>query len=308
MTSFLQSSSWARFNEALGTAVITDQELAYIRRSFRLGTYFLTSRCSIPRDYLLPTFASKPCFVRFEPEDFSSLKNLEEFASRKRYALKPTLAVQPRQTVLIPLGSDEEILQSMKQKHRYNTRLSLKNNLSYEVCSSYDENMFDRFWLLLSRTAQRQGFRTHARDYYMAMMKTLGEAKIAHIIVVSHEGTDLAAMLLLTHDETATYLHGASDETHRSLMAPYFMHWQAMRLAKEHGCTMYDLWGSDLVRTAETWEPQEGHPSYGTSRFKAGFGGTVVEYPGTFDLILQPFCYNLYKTVRQARGGKRAFH
>jgi lipid II:glycine glycyltransferase (peptidoglycan interpeptide bridge formation enzyme) len=121
--------------------------------------------------------------------------------------------------------------------------------------------------------------------------------------------TDLAGMILILHQGTATYLHGASSPDMREKMAPCLMHWAAIRTAKEAGCTTYDLWGTDLVQDQETneWKPQEGHPSAGTSRFKLGFNGQVVEYPGAFDLILNPFCYTLYTMFRKLRGGKRAF-
>ena len=306
MQSFLQSPSWATFNETLGTHTLLAQNVLYLQRSFQFGTYFLSSRCVIPENYEVPTFKSKPCFIRLEPENALSLVNLQNYAKQHSLQLVPTVAVQPRQSILVSLGSEEEILQRMKQKHRYNTRLSLKHGLHHELFSTYNEAGFQRFWKLLSKTAKRQGFNTHAREYYKIMEQTFSKA---HVLVISHEGTDLAAMLLLTYSDTATYLHGASDDTMRNLMAPYYMHFIAMQHARIAGCTTYDLWGSDLVKVpnSETWEPQDGHASAGTSRFKTGFGGTVVEYPGTFDLILQPFCYTLYKTVRSLRGGKRAF-
>ena len=142
------------------------------------------------------------------------------------------------------------------------------------------------------------------------MFKVLSKDGLAHILIISGEQGDLAASLLITYQGTATYLHGASSEEHKQLMAPYLMHWKAIELGKSKDCSIYDFWGTDLEKNEETgaWEPKQGHPSAGTSRFKIGFGGSVIEYPGPYDLILRPFCYTLYKTARRVRGGKRAFN
>jgi lipid II:glycine glycyltransferase (peptidoglycan interpeptide bridge formation enzyme) len=37
----------------------------------------------------------------------------------------------------------------------------------------------------------------------------------------------------------------------------------------------------------------------GISRFKKGFGGFEVVYPGSFDLIYSPIWYNVYKQGRK---------
>ena len=39
----------------------------------------------------------------------------------------------------------------------------------------------------------------------------------------------------------------------------------------------------------------------GVTRFKIGFGGQIIKYPGTFDLVYDDAWYNIYKMVRQIR-------
>ena len=43
------------------------------------------------------------------------------------------------------------------------------------------------------------------------------------------------------------------------------------------------------------------HPWAGITRFKKGFGGKYVEYPGTFDLPLKKGWYKVYSFVRNMR-------
>jgi lipid II:glycine glycyltransferase (peptidoglycan interpeptide bridge formation enzyme) len=66
-------------------------------------------------------------------------------------------------------------------------------------------------------------------------------------------------------------------------MAPHLLHWEIIRQAKQLGYHFYDFWGIDEKK----WP--------GLTRFKKGFGGKIIEYPGTFDLVFNKFWYQLYR-------------
>ena len=91
-------------------------------------------------------------------------------------------------------------------------------------------------------------------------------------------------------------------------MAPNLIHVEVMRHLRTIGVEIYDLWGSNAVKSTDgTYAPISGHPSAGTTRFKLGFGGIVLDYPPTFDLVLNPFCYSGYEKLHRFRSRKRAF-
>ncbi|MBU6389163.1 peptidoglycan bridge formation glycyltransferase FemA/FemB family protein [Patescibacteria group bacterium] len=308
MSSFLHSSAWERFQQALGVETVRSGGQLYVKRQAPGVRYWLTSRCSLNGQ--LPDFLRGYWFARFEPIDQESLRVLQNWAKTGGYRLAPTISVQPRQSIIVDIKKKyEEVLQSMKQKQRYNIRLAAKNGVHVEIHSQELAAQLPRFWSLLTQTADRQQFRTHNQRYYLSMVKQLEKEKMAHFLFATKDGTDLATMLLLTYGKTATYLHGASGNHHRELMAPHLMHAEAIRFAQSLGCTAYDLWGTDLEYKEEnkSWEPKTGHSSAGTSRFKLGFGGEVINYPGAFDLIFNPFCYTLYQGVRHLHSKKRSF-
>ena len=91
----------------------------------------------------------------------------------------------------------------------------------------------------------------------------------------------------MIHHNTAYYLHGAMDREYKSLMAPYFMHWEIIKKLKVEGCKLYDFWGID----AKKWP--------GVTRFKLGWGGDQKEYPGSFDLVISKFWYFIYGLARK---------
>jgi lipid II:glycine glycyltransferase (peptidoglycan interpeptide bridge formation enzyme) len=72
-------------------------------------------------------------------------------------------------------------------------------------------------------------------------------------------------------------------------MAPYLLHWQIMKEGKSSGYKYYDLNGVD----EQKWP--------GVTRFKLGFGGAIINYPGTFDLVFNKTWYNVYKILRMMR-------
>jgi lipid II:glycine glycyltransferase (peptidoglycan interpeptide bridge formation enzyme) len=72
-------------------------------------------------------------------------------------------------------------------------------------------------------------------------------------------------------------------------MAPFLLQWTLIQEAKRRGFRYYDFNGIDENK----WP--------GVTRFKRGFGGRVVNFPGTFDLVFSDYWYKAYKFVRSIR-------
>jgi lipid II:glycine glycyltransferase (peptidoglycan interpeptide bridge formation enzyme) len=124
------------------------------------------------------------------------------------------------------------------------------------------------------------------------MFKVLGgETKglRVRLYLARHKGDILAGALVAFFGGYATYLHGASSNYKRNLMAPYALHWMIMQQAKQAGFVYYDLYGINK----KLWP--------GVTRFKIGFGGEEVVYPGAYDIVFKPVNYKIYKTLRFAR-------
>ncbi len=69
--------------------------------------------------------------------------------------------------------------------------------------------------------------------------------------------------------------------------AKLFVTREAMRLAANLGCTVYDLWGApDVFNDTDSM--------WGVYRFKEGLGGEVVRTLGAWDYSPLPILYALY--------------
>lgn len=310
MSSFLHSLEWEQFQQTMGFPTFYDGAgNLFSGRNFGFGKYALSSRCVITKNYELPKNNSSR-FLRYEPLTQEDFLNLVDLAAREKKQLVPTVAVQPRQTLILDISAEEEaLLRRMKEKHRYNVRLAAKKDVSVEIFSANLIEHFERFWKLIEMTATRQNFRLHHQKYYQNMLEVLEPAKMIHLAFAKDGLGDLATMLLITYEGTATYLHGGSAEKRKEKMAPFLLHFEAMRFAKTLDCIKYDFWGTDarFDEPSKTWIPQTGKDSAGTTRFKLGFGGEIIDYPGCFDLVLQPMWYTAYTSLRALRGSKRSF-
>jgi len=116
-----------------------------------------------------------------------------------------------------------------------------------------------------------------------------GKSIEAKLYSAWHEGDLLATNLMLYWSGIAVYLFGGSVEHKRNTMPAYLLHWQAIEDAKAKGLRTYDFWGV---------ETDPAHPWHGFSKFKLGFGGEIKKYEGTWDFVLQPAWYNIYKILR----------
>jgi peptidoglycan pentaglycine glycine transferase (the first glycine) len=306
--SFLQSWDWGEFQIALGRNVerIAEADVACTMLTLPLPfgrRYAYCPRGPVLRkdadpkaivtivDLLKSRMATKTDFLRFEPEFPAARTDIAMTLQGTGFVRGPE--TQPAHTSIIDLTRAEtELLAAMHQKTRYNIRVAERNGVKVRIMREPARGDRDAFWQLLDETADRDGFSTHERQYYETMFDVLGAS--VSLAIAEHAGTAIAAALLIDFAGRRTYLHGASSSQQRNLMAPYLLHWEAMRQAKSAGMLSYDFWG---VAPAESPD----HPWAGISRFKRGFGGEDVAYLGTWELPFHRFWYTVYRQAKRFR-------
>ncbi len=219
---------------------------------------------------------------------------LEEPYEAPAYAgLTPAATIQPEYSILVDLSPGEEaVLARMKSKTRYNIRLSARKGVTARIVRPGEgdaEEAFEAFWALFTETNRRAKLLQHARSYYETVFRAMEQpGGAAFVSLAEYQGKPLAAGLFVAFAGRVDYLYGGSSREHKNVMAPYAMHWAAMRWGMEHGYRVYDLWGVPRVLTPESH-------AYGIYRFKEGFGGRRVRFPA-YVRPLSP----LYGPVRTA--------
>ena len=204
--------------------------------------------------------------------------------------IKTKKEIQPKDTLILDITkSEDELLSHMHHKTRYNIRLAERKGV--KVRQSTDSKDIDIFWHLMLKTAQREKFKSHSREYYKKQLEVLGKEGLVKLFLAEYQGKIIASNIVSFFGSKATYLHGASLYQYREVMAPHLLQWQAILEAKKQGCTSYDFWGIAPKDSSD-------HPWAGITRFKKGFGGKEIHYIGAHDLVFQPIWYKLYNLAK----------
>ncbi len=194
--------------------------------------------------------------------------------------------IQFRNTVLVDLDGDEDaLLGRMKSKWRYNIRLARRRGVRVRQGTAEDLPLF---YALYEETARRDRFLIRPYGYYEHTWRHFLERDMAALLLAEWEGRVVAGLMLFIFGRRAWYMYGASASgAVRKHMPNHLLQWEAMRLARARGCTVYDMWGApdELV---------ESDPMWGVYQFKRGFGGHFQRWIGAWDYPVHPRLYRLY--------------
>lgn len=240
----------------------------------------------------------KCIFIQLEPQIVAD-ENLK--LKIKNLGLRP--AAHPlftKYTFILDLTKpEEELLKAMHPKTRYNIRVALKHDV--KITQDNSDKAFEDYLKLTEETIKRQNFYAHTQKYHRLMWETLRTEKIdtdkltAHLFLAKYKEQTLAAWILFVYKNTLYYPYGASSSLHRETMASNLLMWEAIRFGKKLGLKKFDMWGS------LSNNPDKNDPWYGFHRFKEGYGPKHVEFAGSFDLIINPVLYELYKIMDKIR-------
>jgi lipid II:glycine glycyltransferase (peptidoglycan interpeptide bridge formation enzyme) len=164
------------------------------------------------------------------------------------------------------------------------------------------EKAFERYWELTYETTTRQGFFAHSASYHKRMWESLKrtttstrDGLTAHLLTATYDGKILVTWIVFVFHDTLYYPYGASSGEHREVMASTAMMWETIRWGKKMGLKKFDMWGS----LGENADPKDSW--FGFHRFKQGFGPELVEFVGSYDLVIHPMIYQLYRLADKAR-------
>jgi lipid II:glycine glycyltransferase (peptidoglycan interpeptide bridge formation enzyme) len=200
--------------------------------------------------------------------------------------------IQPSATIIVDLRPcEEDILAGMHSKWRYNIRLSARKEIVVREGGAAD---FDIYHTLTETTGERNDFGTRPRGYYEDVWRAFHPDN-SRVFIAEYQQRPLAAIVVIKCGKTATYLYGASSNEERNRMPNHALQWAAMQWARNEGCHQYDLWGipPEIPLEGEVEDGEGG--LWGVYRFKRGFGGQVVKYPGAFDYPYSRIGYRLYQ-------------
>ncbi|MBA3688613.1 MAG: peptidoglycan bridge formation glycyltransferase FemA/FemB family protein [Chloroflexi bacterium] len=240
--------------------------------------------------------ASRAIAVKLEPRMAAEAPELSLFA-RLRSDPRP---IQVGQTRLVDLTDDETLMASFDKDTRYAVRRSQREGVEVRVLTdASDSGPIDALHALVLETQRRAGFVKPPLERYRIAWRGLAGASRAFILEARRGEVLLASGMLVVEGGRSFYLFSGSrreEPGEPKHYASYLLQWEMMRLARELGSRVHDLWG-----VAPAGAGPE-HAWHGVGLFKKGFGGREVRWAGTWNLVIDPALYRLRSAIAMARG------
>jgi len=295
----LQSPAWEEFRKNWGneTARVNDNLLTLHKVPLVGKKIGIFEKGPMPTSKMLTelkAFGKKNnlIFIKLEPNYVVKKNNINCADKEKVVKLLKSFGAVPGKTLFTPTTfwidltkSEEELLKSFKSKTRYNIRLAQKHGVTITENNSY--GAFNKHLELQNETTKRQNFYAHNEKYHRLMWETLRKADIAHLLVAKYKGEIITTWILFAYDNFLYFPYGASTDKYKEVMAPNLMMWEAIKFGKKLNLKTFDLWGRE--------------PGKGFTRFKEGYSPEVIEFLGTWDLVINKPLYHLYKSAEKLR-------
>lgn len=298
---FLQSWEWGEFQKKNGSnpirmeiwdgEIFMGQVQGFETKIFPFIKFVYLPRITSKSDIFDYLKTRGYVFARVEPQtEIDYPKNFNIFSTTNR---------QPQNTFLLNLlPNEDELLNSMHAKTRYNIRLAEKKDVTIK-----QEKNIDAFWKLNEETFARDKFKSHDREYYKKML----DMENCFQLTAYLENEPIASNILIHFGDTMTYLHGASSDKSRNVMAPYLLQWYGFLLTKKLGAEFYDFGGvspekkegeGNAITCYHNYCWEAAHKWTGITRFKVGFGGFGKKYPEASEIVFNIFLYNVFNFVK----------
>lgn len=310
----MQSWEWGEFRKKTG---LTVERIGVFEGSTLVSAFQLTFH---PIPHIGKTAGYFPKGIMPDEEQLDVLRQLGKKHNALFIKLEPNVA----QTVGTPSGHDQiarflvengavpgrplftkytfqldltksvdTLFNNLKSKTRYNVNVAIKKGV--EIYENSTAEGMEQYIEILEETTKRQGFYAHSPSYFRMLWGTLGNSGMLRIFSAVYNGQILVSWIMFVFNGKLYYPYGASRAVHRDVMASNLMMWEMIQFGKNNDCEVFDMWGSLGP------EPNSKDPWYGFHRFKEGYGGKLVEFIGTYDLVLNPLLYKVFRVVEDWR-------
>lgn len=260
-------------------------------------------------------------FIKIEPNwaktDMAKTEELKKAVKDFTVGLTPVKSIIPENTFQIDLTLGEDtLLQKMHEKTRYNIHVSEKHNVKIRLGENIDD--LSIFLNLQRQTAKRNNFSVKPDNYFITMRDSLKDKGMFYQIIAeidkpegyvtpsdkssaslffSKNTLPLSSIILFRFKEALYYPYGGSTLEFKEKMANHAAHWAAIKLGKQLGCKIYDMWGclGENPNPKDSW--------FGFHKFKQGFGGSLVTVEGSYDLVFHPKIYKWFNRMNNLRFG-----
>jgi len=199
-------------------------------------------------------------------------------------------AVQPRCTIFLDISkNEEELLAGFSRTTRYNIGYAKRKGIEIKHFNKpCDISRIDDFYKLILMTQDRKYFHIQPLDYFKNLWLEFSNDGKADLFEAWYNREHLGTILTLNNDIWSASLFSASSRKYDKFKPIYLARWDSIKNAKSKGCQIYDFFGA-------TDSNDSSHPFYYTTQHKLGFEKKFKRFAGTFEIILNPVKYRIWR-------------
>lgn len=181
--------------------------------------------------------------------------------------------------------SDEELMKDMNSGCKERIKKAIKKWVDFGIATPDQYDLFYEKWIEVSGD---KWFNIIPRDQYQKLIRYITQNNRGNLFT-SHIDWDIVAWSICLYDEyRIIYLYGFANRAYQNIWWHHFLKFKIFGWARKNGMTYVDMMGG-----APTGFPE--HPLNGVSKFKESLWGTKIEQYWSYDLVLRPKLYNLFK-------------
>lgn len=295
---FLQTEKWKRAKELTGNQVINiDGVYLHLTKApfnFNVGYIPRVDLNKLKISKIVEEGVKNKCiYIKIDPENLhDEISTLDTLQNDENYKVVLSEPIHIQNNLILDLTqTPEQLLANFKQKHRYNLKVAQKKGVEVSVSSTQED--FEIFYTLFAETAKRQGYFGRSKTYLQNVFDSFKEDAL--IFTAYYESQPVVSWFVIKHEDTLYYVYGGSSENNKNVMAPYSVVWAIIEYAKLNDFKYLDFFGITPDKNSDPLSEESYTEGY--SRLKIGFGGKIVRYADTVDIVLYPKLYALLKLL-----------
>ena len=218
--------------------------------------------------------------------------NLQKFMC-KYYKFKVAFRENmPNSNIIIDLSKpDDKLLMEMNASARQRIKKAFGKNIEFGMAPPDQYRSFYDKWL---ETSGSKWFNIIPYEQFETLLRYITQNNRGNLFVSTIGGEIVSGNVCLYDEQTIIYLYGFSDRKFWNIGSHHYLKYKMFSRARDNGFLYCDLmWG------APTGFPK--HPLTSVSEFKESLGWIKIEQYGSYDLVLNPVLYGLFKIYHKLR-------
>lgn len=218
--------------------------------------------------------------------------NLQKFIC-KNYKLKVAFRENmPMSDIIIDLSkTDEQLLKEMNSWAQSRIKKALKKEIEFGMAGP---DQYKLFYDKRVETSGDKGFNIIPYDQFERLVRHITLNGCGNLFLTNIGGELVSWSICLYDQKHIVYLYGFTNRNFGNIGSHHYLKYRMFSRARDNGFLYCDLMGG-----APTGFPK--HHLASVSAFKESLGWIKIEQYGSYDIVLNPVLYNLFKVYHKLR-------